>query len=145
MLEMFSLKERVALITGSSRGLGWAMAQALSGAGAHIVLNGRDAATLKPRVAELERAGGSATVAPFDVTDLEAVRSAVEAIDKQFGGLDILVNNAGLVTRNLLHDLTETDWQSVIDTDLTACFRLAREASRPTRLSVRCNACGPTD
>jgi gluconate 5-dehydrogenase len=58
MLEMFSLKERVALITGSSRGLGWAMAQALSGAGAHIVLNGRDAATLKPRVAELERAGG---------------------------------------------------------------------------------------
>ena len=131
MLEMFSLKGRVALVTGSSRGLGWAMAQALSGAGAHIVLNSRDPATLKPRVVELEQAGGSATIAAFDVTDLPAIRAAVEAIDKELGRLDILVNNAGLVTRNLLHDLTETDWQSVIDTDLTACFRLAREASRP--------------
>jgi gluconate 5-dehydrogenase len=131
MLEMFSLKGRVALVTGSSRGLGWAMAQALSGAGAHIVLNGRDAATLMPRVAELEQAGGTATIAPFDVTEGDAINSAVQAIDKQFGRLDILVNNAGLVTRNLLHDLTDTDWQSVVDTDLTACFRLAREASRP--------------
>ena len=75
MLEMFSLKGRVALVTGSSRGLGWAMAQALSSAGAHIVLNGRDAATLKPRFAELQQAGGTATIAPFDVTDLDAVRS----------------------------------------------------------------------
>ena len=70
-LQMFSLKGRVALVTGSSRGLGWAMAQALSGAGAHIVLNGRDPATLKPRVVELEQAGGSATIAAFDVTDAE--------------------------------------------------------------------------
>src|SRR6202162_2347178 len=130
-LQMFSLKGRVALVTGSSRGRGWAMAQALSGAGAHIVLNGRDAVTLTPRVAELQQVGGSATIAPFDVTDAEAIRSAVDAIDREFGRLDILVNNAGLVTRNLLHDLTEIDWQSVIDTDLTACFRLAREASRP--------------
>src|SRR5689334_12734317 len=113
MLEMFSLKGRVALVTGSSRGLGWAMAQALSGAGAHIVLNSRDPATLKPRVVELEQAGGSSTIAAFDVTDLPAIRAAVQAIDKEFGRLDILVNNAGLVTRNLLHDLTETDWQSV--------------------------------
>ena len=73
MLEMFSLKGRVALVTGSSRGLGWAMAQALSGAGAHIVLNSRDPATLKPRVVELEQAGGGATIAAFDdVTDLPA-------------------------------------------------------------------------
>jgi|SRR5215472_3989611 len=95
MLEMFSLRGRVALVTGSSRGLGWAMAQALSSAGAHIVLNGRDAATLKPRSAELQQVGGTATIAPFDVTDLDAVRSAVAAIDKELGRLDILVNNAG--------------------------------------------------
>jgi gluconate 5-dehydrogenase len=59
MLEMFSLKGRVALVTGSSRGLGWAVAQALSVAGAHIVLNGRDAAILNLRVAELEQAGAA--------------------------------------------------------------------------------------
>src|SRR6476646_11600110 len=99
-LQMFSLKGRVALVTGSSRGLGWAMAQALSGAGAHIVLNGRDAVTLTPRAAELQQVGGSATIAPFDVTDAAAIRSAVDAIDREFGRLDILVNNAGLVTRN---------------------------------------------
>jgi gluconate 5-dehydrogenase len=56
---------------------------------------------------------------------------AVESIDRQFGRLDILVNNAGIVSRNPLHDLTDHDWSSVIEADLTACFHLAKEASRP--------------
>lgn len=103
--------------------------QILSRTGVHGVLNGRDAVTLIPPVSELERVDGTAMIAPFDVTNPEAIRSAVDAIDQQFGRLDVPVNNAGIVTRNLLQDLTGEDWQSVIDTDLTACFRLAREAS----------------
>jgi gluconate 5-dehydrogenase len=128
--DLFSLKDRVALVTGSSRGLGWAMAQALSQAGAHVVLNSRNAQDLAPRVADIQEAGGTATIAAFDVTDAPAIEAAVAGIEQQFGRLDIVVNNAGIVSRNLLHDLTEADWDSVIDTDLTACFRLAKVASR---------------
>ena len=113
-LDIFSLKGRVALVTGSSKGLGWAMAQALAA-----------------REEELLAAGHNASTAAFDVTDKIAARLAVESIDRQFGRLDILVNNAGIVTRNLLHDLTDADWNSVIEADLSACFYLAKEASRP--------------
>jgi gluconate 5-dehydrogenase len=130
-LEIFSLKGRVALVTGSSKGLGWAMAQALASAGAHVVLNSRDPDALATRETELAAGGCTASSAAFDVTDKTAVRLAVEAIDRQFGRLDILVNNAGIVSRNFLHDLTDHDWNSVIDADLTACFYLAKEASRP--------------
>ena len=130
-LEIFSLKGRVALVTGSSKGLGWAMARALASVGAHVVLNSRDPAALATRETELLTAGHAASTAAFDVTDKAAVRTAVEAIDRQFGRLDILVNNAGIVSRNFLHDLTDHDWNSVIEADLTACFHLAKEASRP--------------
>ena len=130
MLDLFSLKGRVALVTGSSQGLGWAMAQALARAGAHIVLNARNAGNCAERQKDLEAKGQSASVAAFDVTDLAAITKAIAEIDQQFGRLDILVNNAGIVTRNLLHDVTEEQWSSVLDTDLTACFRLAREASK---------------
>ncbi len=130
MLDLFSLKGRVALVTGSSQGLGWAMAQALARAGAHIVLNARNAGKCAERQKDLEAKGQSASVAAFDVTDLAAITKAITEIDRQFGRLDILVNNAGIVTRNLLHDVTEEQWSSVLDTDLTACFRLAREASK---------------
>ncbi len=130
MLDLFSLKDRVALVTGSSQGLGWAMAEALASAGAHIVLNARNAEKCGERQKELQARGQSASVAAFDVTDLAAITKAIADIDRQFGRLDILVNNAGIVTRNLLHDVTEEQWSSVLDTDLTACFRLAREASK---------------
>ncbi len=130
MLDLFSLKNRVALVTGSSQGLGWAMAEALASAGAHVVLNARNAEKCGERQRELQARGQSASVAAFDVTDLAAITRAIAEIDRQFGRLDILVNNAGIVTRNLLHDVTEEQWSSVLDTDLTACFRLAREASK---------------
>jgi gluconate 5-dehydrogenase len=129
-LDLFSLNGRVAMVTGSSKGLGWAMAQALAGAGAHVILNSRDPAALAAREEELAAAGYAASSAAFDVTDTSATRLAVESIDRRFGRLDILVNNAGIVSRNLLHDLTDNDWNSVLDAVLTACFYLAKEASR---------------
>jgi gluconate 5-dehydrogenase len=129
-LDIFSLNGRVALVTGSSKGLGWAMAQALAGAGAHVILNSRDPSALAAREEEMVTAGYAASSAAFDVTDQSAACFAVESIDRQFGRLDILVNNAGIVSRNLLHDLTDNDWNSVIEADLTACFHLAKETSR---------------
>src|SRR4051812_25345577 len=95
MLDQFSLKDRVALVTGSSRGLGWAIAEALSDAGAHIVLNGRDPKRLEQPKRDLDAKKRPATVAAFDVTDSKAIEAGMAEIEKKLGRLDILVNNAG--------------------------------------------------
>jgi len=130
MLQMFSLTDKVALVTGSSRGLGWAMAQALSGAGAHVVLNGRDTAALAARQAELAGAPGGASIAAFDVTDGPAVAAGIAAIEQDRGRLDIVICNAGIVIRKPSLETSDAEWNAVLDTDLTACFRVSREAAR---------------
>jgi gluconate 5-dehydrogenase len=122
----FNLAGNIALVTGASRGLGWAMARALAGAGAELVLNGRDAATLEARARELRVAGATCRILPFDVADPAAVCAAVASLNR----LDILVSNAGIIARKKLLETSDAEWQSVIDTDLTAAFRLAREAAR---------------
>lgn len=122
-LPSFDLTNRVALVTGSSRGIGWAIAQGLANAGARVILHGRDAATLRARAAEL---GPNITAFAFDITDAEAVQTAFAQIDR----LDILVNNAGIIPRKPVLETTDEDWQSVIDSNLTAHFRLSREAAR---------------
>lgn len=122
----FSLAGKVALVTGASRGLGWAMVRALAGAGAELVLNGRDAATLEARADELRAAGAACRILPFDVADAAAVSRSVASLDR----LDILVSNAGIIARKPLLETSDAEWQSVIDTDLSAGFRLAREAAR---------------
>ena len=120
----------MALVTGSSRGLGWAMAQALAAAGATVVLNGRDAATLQPRRDALRNWGFVADIEPFDVADPAGVSRAVAAIAERHGRLDILLSNAGSIVRKPFLEQTEADWQSVIDADLTAGWRLAQAAAR---------------
>lgn len=127
----FALDGRVALITGASRGLGWAMARGMARAGAHVVLNGRDPVTLRARADELGAAGHAASIAPFDVTDAPAVTEGVAAIARRHGRFDILVNNAGIPMRAALAEFDDERWRAVIDANLTACFRLAREAARP--------------
>lgn len=127
---LFGLSGQVALVTGSSRGLGWAMAQALAAAGATVVLNGRDAATLKPRCDDLRRWGLFADIAPFDVADPAGAARAVAAVAERHGRLDILLSNAGSIVRKPLLEQSEADWQSVIDADLTAGWRLAQAAAR---------------
>ena len=123
----FDLSGRLALVTGSSRGIGWAIAQGLAAAGARVLLHGRDAETLKARATEL---GSSAGTLAFDVTDAAAVRVAFERINAEHGRLDILVNNAGVIPRKPLLETSDEDWQAVIDANLTSYFRLAREAAR---------------
>ena len=129
-LDMFSLTGRVALVTGSSRGLGWAMAQALAGAGAHVVINGRDAARIASRVDELTGTGLAASSQLFDVADGPAVAAGVAAIGERLGRLDILINNAGIVIRKPTVETSDAEWNEVIGTDLTACFRVSREAAK---------------
>jgi gluconate 5-dehydrogenase len=106
----------------------------MAGAGARVLLHGRDAKALRERAAEL---GGDAGALAFDVTDADAVRAAFALIAAEHGRLDILVNNAGIIPRKPLLETTDADWQAVIEANLTAYFRLAREAAR-LMVSARC-------
>ena len=130
MSKLFSLEGRVALITGASRGLGWAIAEALAEHGAHVVLSSRDQAVLDERAAELEKRGLSAQARAFDAADRAAGAETVAAVHGEHGRLDILVNNAGMVHRDPIAELADEDWDRVIEVNLTAAFRLARDAAR---------------
>ena len=129
--DLFSLEGRVALVTGSSRGLGQTLAESLATAGAHVVLNGRDEAALASNVKRFSDAGLSVSTCPFDVTDEAAAIAAVADIAEQHGRLDILVNNAGLARRSPLEEYPTEDWRYVLDVNLNSCFYLAREAAKP--------------
>jgi gluconate 5-dehydrogenase len=122
---MFSLKGRVALVTGASRGLGLAMARALANAGAHVVVNARDAVALAEAADQI-----GAEAMAFDVTDSKVARTALEDIAARHGKLDILVNNAGIQHRHAITDWEDEDFDRVIAVNLTSCFRLARDAVR---------------
>jgi gluconate 5-dehydrogenase len=122
---MFSLDGRVALVTGASRGLGFAMAKALAENGAKVIVNARDAASLD----QAGRKIGAEAMA-FDVADSKAARAALEEIARRHGRLDVLVNNAGVQHRVPLTEWTDEDFERVIAVNLSACFRLARDAVR---------------
>ncbi len=127
---MFSLSGKVALVTGASRGLGWAMAKSLAQAGATVLINGRDAATLTPRADELAKAGLRGEAAPFDVTDEKACAACISGAMKRYGRFDILVANAGIQHRKPIQEFETSDFRRVIDTNLTAVWGLAREAAK---------------
>lgn len=123
----FSLANRIALVTGSSRGLGLAIAAGLAAAGARVILHGRDPERLKRTAAEFPDVAGTLA---FDVSDTAATKAAFETIARDHGRLDILVNNAGVIPRKPLLETTDEDWATVIDSNLSAYFRLSREAAR---------------
>ena len=129
MTGIFSLDGKVALVTGASRGLGRAMALALAGCGAHVVVNGRNTAGIAATHAAIVAAGGAATALAFDTTDRKAADAAIDGIEATQGHLDILVNNAGYGLGRSGSDTTNAEWDEIIDVDLNACFRLARRAS----------------
>lgn len=125
-LARFDLTGRVALVTGSSQGLGLALARGLAEAGAHVVLNGRDEGKLKQAAATLKTDGFSVDVLPFDVTQSSEIKHAVQQLSERHGAIDILVNNAGITRRALLTDLEESAWREVIDTNLNSAFLVSR-------------------
>jgi gluconate 5-dehydrogenase len=127
---LFNLSGQVALVTGSSRGLGWAMAQALAASGARVVLNGRDAAMLAAREAELASAGMLAETWCCDAADAAAATAMVEGVAARCRRLDILIANAAATVRKPALEQSDDDWARVIEASLGGPFRLARTAGR---------------
>lgn len=131
---LFDVSGRVALVTGSSRGIGFALARGLAEAGCTVVLNGRDEERLHAAVAELTASGAADServhTAAFDVTHGPAVAAGIAELEERVGPLDILVNNAGMQLRAPLLQFEETDWHRLIDTNLTSAFLTGRECAR---------------
>jgi gluconate 5-dehydrogenase len=127
---LFSLAGRTALVTGSSRGLGRAMAEGLGRAGAKVFINGMNAARVDEAVAAMRGQGLAAEGAVFDITDEAAITSAFAKFDAAGVAIDILINNAGIQLRKPMVELTTAEWHKVIDTNLTSAFVVGREAAR---------------
>jgi len=121
------LAGKTALVTGSTRGIGRAIAESLAGAGARVAIVGRDEARAKEAAGQISpEARGFAC----DVGDIASVTALVEAVEKEFGGIDILVNNAGLTRDNIFLRLKDDDWDAVIDANLRGAFVAIRAATR---------------
>jgi len=127
---LFDLGGRTALITGSARGIGLAMATGLGAAGAAVIVNGRQEAAVAAAVAQLKDQGIQAHGAVFDVANEQAVVAAFQRFDDEGLEIEILVNNAGIQHRQPMLELALQDWQRVIDTNLTAAFLVGKEAAR---------------
>ena len=128
--ELFSLKGRVALVTGASSGLGQQFARALAENGASVALVARRADKLEAFRAELEKSGAKAVAIEADVNDRAAMMSAFNQAEKAFGTVTILVNNAGIAHGGRALDMTPEEWRKVLATNLDAVFFWAQEAAR---------------
>jgi 3-oxoacyl-[acyl-carrier protein] reductase len=128
--EMFSLKGRVALVTGASSGLGRQFARALADNGASVALVARRKDRIAELQKEIEAAGGSALAIEADVTDRAAMARAFDEAEKAFGTVTILVNNAGIAHGGRAVDMTAEEWRKVLGVDLDAVFYWAQEAAR---------------
>jgi gluconate 5-dehydrogenase len=127
MSKLFDLTGRLALITGSSRGIGRAIAQGYIEAGARVVINGRDAAAVAATVKAL---GANAIAAPFDVTNRAVIETAIGKIESDVGPIDILVNNAGMTKRMAFTDFPEEDWRQIMATNLDSVFFVTQSVAR---------------
>ncbi|OSP55967.1 SDR family oxidoreductase [Pseudoruegeria sp. SK021] len=128
--ELFNLTGRRALITGSSQGIGFALARGLMQAGAEIVLNGRDSDKLSTAAATLRSEGGVIHELPFDATDHAAVRAAVDGFEAASGAIDILVNNAGMQHRAELQDFPPEAFEKLLQTNIASVFHVGQAVSR---------------
>ena len=130
MSELFSLAGRRALVTGSSQGIGFALARGLAEAGASIVLNGRDASKLQAAADELGGQGAKVSSIVFDVTDHDAVRTAVDEFEAEHGAIDILVNNAGMQHRTMLEDFPADAFERLLQTNIASVFHVGQAVAR---------------
>lgn len=130
VLKSFDLAGRTALLTGSSAGIGYALARGLAGAGARVILNARSADKLEKAAAQLREEGATVFTAAFDVSDGNAVNSAVERIEAEIGPIDILVNNAGMQRRAPLDQFEEAHWHELMKTNLDSVFLVGKAVAR---------------
>src|SRR6202163_3637435 len=125
---MFSLKDKVALVTGASQGIGWDIAQALVVAGAKVAVAARSEEKLALLVGEIETAGGEAIAIKMDVADAEQVKAGFKRVIDKFGKIDILVNNAAITRDGLAVRMKAEDWDAVLRTNLTGAHLCAQQA-----------------
>jgi len=144
VLQTFGLHGRIALITGSSAGIGHALARGLASAGATIVLNGRDERKLEQAASALRAEGASVHAMAFDVTSSEATIAAVARIESEIGAIDILVNNAGMQRRAPLEDFDHAHWHELMRTNVDSVFVVGQAVARhmiPRRRGKIINIC----
>jgi gluconate 5-dehydrogenase len=127
---LFSLCGTIALVTGSSAGIGLALAGGLAEAGARVVINGRNEGKVNAAVAQLRATGARADAAPFDVTDPADVADAIGRIESALGPIDILINNAGIQRRAPLEDFAPETWRELMRTNLDSVFFVGQAVAR---------------
>lgn len=125
-LELFNLAGKRCLITGSSRGIGYALATGIASAGAEVILNGRNAETVAQAAAEIRATGATVYELIFDVTDHEASKAAVDDFEAQTGAIDILVNNAGMQHREALEDFPVDAFDKLMRTNVYSVFNVGQ-------------------
>ena len=130
VLDLFKLDGRVALVTGSSAGIGEGLARGLASAGATVVINGRTAGKVAGIAQSIRDAGGASAEAVFDVTDAKAAAAGVARIEAEVGPIAILVNNAGIQRRGPLEDMPEETWREVLSTNLDSVFYVSKAVAR---------------
>ncbi len=130
MDELFSVKNKVVLITGSSGGLGYVFARGLASRGAKVVINGTNKGKLHETQRSLKEEGFETIAIPFDVTDVNAVNEAVKKIAMEAGPIDVLVNNAGVNLRAPAEEMDESTWDKVININLKGAFLVSRAAGK---------------
>ena len=130
MSDLFSLAGKRALVTGSSQGIGFALARGLAEAGASIVLNGRDAGKLQTAAETLTGEGATVEQLVFDVADHDAVRAAVDGFEAEHGAIDILVNNAGMQHRTPLEDFPADAFERLLQTNIASVFHVGQAVAR---------------
>lgn len=129
-LELFQLKGQLALVTGSSQGIGYAMAEGLGRAGAKLVINGRDQSKLEAARNELAAKGLDVVAAAFDVTDEAAVNTAIADIEKNHGPISILVNNAGMQFRTPLEDFPAEKFRELLRVNIESAFLVGKAVAK---------------
>lgn len=127
--QLFDVSGKVALITGSSSGLGLAFAQCLAERGARVIMNGRDHRKLRSAIDSLKSIHGHIAGYVFDITDPVETQNAIASIVREHGRIDVLVNNAGINIRAPLHEFTDEDWDKVIGINLTGTYRVSKEVA----------------
>jgi gluconate 5-dehydrogenase len=130
MADLFDVSGQVILITGSSRGLGFAFATGFAKAGAKVVVNGTSSRTVDPAVERIRQQGGLAWGYPFDVTDDDRVEQSIARIEREVDPIDVLINNAGIQRRAPLEELTLENWMAVIDVNLTSVFIVTKHVGQ---------------
>jgi gluconate 5-dehydrogenase len=144
VLQRFNLAGKTALVTGSSTGIGYALAGGLAAAGATVVLNARGTDKLETAAQRLRDAGAAVHTAAFDVTSAEAVSAAIAAIERDIGAIDILVNNAGVQRRAPLEEFPKAQWDELMRINVDSVFLVGQAVARqmiPRRRGKMINIC----